>query len=376
MLKTNSRDLNSRKAFIILGNGFTIDFLNHYKNTIDEKITDKIDVCNLFRLGDRIKSPWDKKPGFLSYKTCQNLWTLGARPGNTIEESNSLIEEIITCANMYFDFASEPGLENVRSPMKDSLDGKIYLKAYLELIVYFHHLFSHYNSSISDQALKLFLAREKNWGWLDFFGNISNKQYDKITIVTYNYDLWLERILRALNVPFFISEFEDKIDGAVEIVKPHGSISFVPKGIMNSTYGIKYDLNNYVSDIEQLTLEYGGLERYYRGALIPPAGDSSRFMTVAPWSHKLRLRASNMAREVGGDDVQRADVVLCGISYWHVDRREIDALLLNMNQDVEFTFINPRPPRDLNAVLTSIFKNYIHQNSAASIGGLLDGKII
>jgi hypothetical protein len=369
-------DVKNRKAFIILGNGFTIDFLSHYKKMVDPQITDKIDVCNLFRLGDRIKSPWDKRPGFLSYKTCQNLWTLGARPGNTIEESNSLIEEIITCANMYFDFATVPGLQTARSPMKDSLDGKIYLKAYLELMVYFHHLFSHYNSSISEHDLKLFLGREKGWGWLDFFGKIKTKQYEKITIVTYNYDLWLERILNALNVPFFVYGLEDGKKGAVEIIKPHGSISFIPNKTMDSTYEITYDWNNYVSNIKQLNLKYEGLEQYYRGELIPPAGDSSRIQVVAPWAHELRERASEVAKEVGKDNVQRAEVVLCGISYWHVDRREIDTLLLNMNQDVEFMFINPQPPRDLNAVLTSIFKNYIHQSSAVSIGGLLDGKII
>lgn len=67
------------------------------------------------------------------------------------------------------------------------------------------------------------------------------------------------------------------------------------------------------------------------------------------------------------------EVVLCGISYWYVDRRELDTLLINLNQDVNFTFINPAPPRDLNAVLISIFKNYVQQSSSSEIGGILNG---
>ena len=36
-----------KKLYIILGNGFTIDFL-HYYAEVDSKINDKIDVKNLF----------------------------------------------------------------------------------------------------------------------------------------------------------------------------------------------------------------------------------------------------------------------------------------------------------------------------------------
>ena len=56
-----------------------------------------------------------------------------------------------------------------------------------------------------------------------------------------------------------------------------------------------------------------------------------------------------------------------------VDRREIDELLINLNSDTEFTFINPVPPRDLNAVLSSIFKNYVLQTSSDNIGGIVNG---
>ena len=57
---------NMKKAFIILGNGFTIDFLDYYEK-YDNTIAEKIDVSNLFRLGDKINTPWEEKPGFFVF---------------------------------------------------------------------------------------------------------------------------------------------------------------------------------------------------------------------------------------------------------------------------------------------------------------------
>ena len=356
-----------KKTFIILGNGFTIDFLQHYMK-YDSTVSDDIDVKNLFHLGDRIISPWDKKPGFLSYKHCPALWTLGARASNTLEESTALIEEIITCANMFFDFVNDPRQKAKRLELVTE-NRSLYLKAYSELIVYLRHLFSCYNSIIKENELCEFLNNDSKWGWLDFFKNISNCKYDKIIFVTYNYDIWLERILKILDIDFCLSGFECCSGIKVEIVKPHGSISFVPKNYTGTSYSINYSLDYEGIPIGQLGLQYDNLDKYDRGIIIPPAGDSSRLESSAPWSHTLRSRATELASEITEDD----EIVLCGISYWHVDRREIDELLINLNQNANFTFINPMPSRDLNAVLTSIFAKYVQQHSSARIGDILNG---
>lgn len=99
-----------KSVFIILGNGFTIDFINKYNEFLENRKEKRvrIDVQNLFRYGEVIGTPWGNKPGFLSYKVCPALWTLGARPSNNAVESNALIEEIISCANMFFDFINDP----------------------------------------------------------------------------------------------------------------------------------------------------------------------------------------------------------------------------------------------------------------------------
>lgn len=297
-----------RKAFIILGNGFTIDFLQYYSK-VDSSINEKIDVCNLFRLGDKISTPWEEKPGFLSFKNCPALWTLGARPYNTKEESNALIEEIITCANMFFDFVNEPEQKTKRLELTNSNKDKIYLRAYSELNMYLRHLFSSYNTMITDKQLEKFLNGNTSWGWIDFFKAIEKSEYDKITFVTYNYDIWLERILKILKIPFRINGFDKSCDEKVEIIKPHGSISFVPKGDISAVYSVNYNLDFEGVPIEQLEIQYDNLTRYPKGAIIPPAGDSMRLGTTAPWSQKLRNEAKNIATSIEEND----EIVLCGI---------------------------------------------------------------
>lgn len=320
-----------RKAFIILGNGFTIDFLQYYSK-VDSSINEKIDVCNLFRLGDKISTPWEEKPGFLSFKNCPALWTLGARPYNTKEESNALIEEIITCANMFFDFVNEPEQKTKRLELTNSNKDKIYLRAYSELNMYLRHLFSSYNTMITDKQLEKFLNGNTSWGWIDFFKAIEKSEYDKITFVTYNYDIWLERILKILKIPFRINGFDKSCDEKVEIIKPHGSISFVPKGDISAVYSVNYNLDFEGVPIEQLEIQYDNLTRYPKGAIIPPAGDSMRLGTTAPWSQKLRNEAKNIATSIEEKD----EIVLCGISYWHVDRRELDELLIKFESGFKF----------------------------------------
>ena len=356
-----------KKAFIILGNGFTIDFLHKYRE-FDGTISDKIDVRNLFRLGDKIGTPWNEKPGFLSFKNCPSLWTLGARTSNSAQESTALIEEILTCANMVFDFVNDPTQKTKRLEFVDSNKDRIYLKAYSELIVYLRHLFSCYDAAIDNIQLKEFLDGS-DWGWIKFFKNLPSGKYNKVTVVTYNYDIWLERILKVLGIPFGIDGFDSGDDKLIEIIKPHGSISFIPKGARTTTYAISYSLDFEGIPIDQLELTYDDLTHVERGVIIPPAGDSIRLETTAPWSQYLRNKAKEMALGINEND----EVVLCGISYWYVDRRELDTLLINLNQDVNFTFINPAPPRDLNAVLISIFKNYVQQISSSEIGGILNG---
>lgn len=361
-----------KKLFIILGNGFTIDFLTYYNKYClsRNKRRPDINVTNLMVNGEKIIIPWDEKPGFLSYKNCPALWTLGARPYQSIEDSNSLIEEIISCANMFFDFIHDKEQRQQRVSMRNDIDEKIYLKAYCELVAYLQQLFSYYNSEIDDDELEDFLSGCDEWGWKNLIDNSTIDKYEEIAIVTYNYDVWLERLFMLKKIPFTV-EGINNTDEKVKIIKPHGSISFVPNDCDN-TSGIKYNLNLEGGfDLDAFHLEYKGLNDYVDGAIIPPAGDSMRLETSTSWARLIRGKAIEAARRVAVSE--KNDVILCGISYWYVDRHEIDELLVNLNHKANLFFINPTPPRDLNAVLSSIFQNYVLLTSSNNIGGLLNG---
>lgn len=361
-----------KSIFIILGNGFTIDFLTHYNkyNVNNPTKQHSIDVTNLMMNGEKIITPWDKKPGFLSYKNCPALWTLGARPYQSSSESISLIEEIISCANMFFDFIHDKEQQKQRIAMRSEIDGKIYLKAYCELVTYIQQLFSYYNSKIDDGDLDDFLNNYNGWGWKEFLNRKRLDKYEEIVFVTYKYDIWLERMLKQQKLPFSIVGFKGK-EERIKIIKPHGSISFVPQHY-EAPMQMKYNLDiEGGQKLESLEVKYDDLLSYMDGAIIPPTGDSTRLETSTSWAKSLRKEAIAAAKNISKSDAN--DVVLCGISYWYVDRHEIDELLINLNHKANLIFINPHPPRDLNAVLSSIFQNYVLQTSSDNIGGLLNG---
>jgi len=168
-----------RDIFIILGNGFSIDFLNHLKQS--EGNAELIALSNLFENGELVPWPGDGTPGFLSYKHCPNLWTLGARPNLGAKETIDLIENIITCANAL----------NNRPRNVDS----IYMKAYKELVTYLKALFIFYNDKINVPNVNL-----EDWGWSKYFIKLNNDPtINKVHVVTLNYDIWLERILNKNN---------------------------------------------------------------------------------------------------------------------------------------------------------------------------------
>ena len=326
--------------FLILGNGFTIDFINHIKKT------NEIDVCNLFRFGECVPWPSDERKGFFSYKHCPNLWNLGGRTYMDTKECLILIEDIITCANMLKDKNALPNVPQ-----------RIYLCAYKELAQYLKALFIYYDKKISYKT-----AKTKNncqeWTWFKYISMMQKRSdIDKIHIITFNYDVWLERILTKFKIDFNISGFETK-DCKIQIYKPHGSISFQSKTEMGKdTYKINYDFDIPNDGIDQFEIKYEDMSAFGSfNALIPPAGDSNR-MAGCKWADTIRKSIDNALATVKEED----ELILCGISYWHVDRSELDHYLCKIPMDISnVSVINPAPPRALNAVLTTYFNNVIN----------------
>lgn len=338
----------TKKLCLVLGNGFSIDLIGNAGLSAD------IDVINLFRKGAELPWPSDDEPGFLSFKHCPNLWNLGARPNMDKVASMELLENIITCVNVHV-------LNNkARIPDGSAKPNDIYINAYYELTSYLRTLFSYYNQLVPVGELS---DKLDNWPWLNFIKKANESgEYESISIITYNYDIWLERLLIENNISFKVAQIGgDYINNLGErpkitIIKPHGSISFYHAIQSPSDYNVGYEKpipGDATTD--DFKVDYTvPLSRCLINALIPPAGDSERMKLS--WSGQIRTTAAGSAKKLEHGD----ELMICGVSYWHVDRSEIDELITRCSPDVNVFMFNPYPNQSMDAVLTSLFKNYVY----------------
>lgn len=330
-----------KKTCIVLGNGFSIDFLNHISKSKPD-VWNGIDVSNLFSQGAKIKWPSNKNPGFLSKKYTPELWELGARPYLSMIKSMEIIEKIVTSVNVY----ALTGSNDINSDQK-------YLRAYKELTSYLKYLFIDYNNKIADIPADI-----TNWSWASYFSELNNStDITEVVIITYNYDIWLERVLEKLKIEFELPPMTKASDNCkFRIFKPHGSISFKYKDDLPiSSFNINYtDLKSDCSAIDIKVL-YDNLYTHNPIIfLIPPAGDVNR--TKDGWNVSLRQIYEPKIKELKKDDV----MVISGISYWHVDRAEIDSILIAPSNNIDLVNINPSMDQYFESVINSLFKNYIH----------------
>ncbi len=332
----------SKKLCLIFGNGLTIDLLTHLK------LRDKVDVTNLFRYGAEVPWPASGEPGFLSFKHCPNLWNLGARPHMESGDSLALIEDIITCANA---FASKSPSKRNLSQSAAKAPNEIYLNAFKELSLYLKYLFVYYDSIVASE-----LCHANDWPWLKYLKDVHNgSHYSKIEVITFNYDPWLERMLSQVSVPFDDAPLKSPLTNKVSIIKPHGSISFCHKTKLDSkSFAINYDKTLVDGVIADFEVKYTELEENYLVTpLIPPAGEARRLNQT--WAGEIRKHSQSVAESLTAED----DMIICGISYWHVDRAELDDLLNSCSSAINIKMVNPSPSRTLTAVITSIFDKFI-----------------
>ena len=316
-----------------------------------------IDVINLFKFGADVPWPATGQPGFLSSKHCPNLWSLGARVGMEASEAMSLIEKIITCINVY---SSRPSNMQIVSSQKRP--NAIYINAYNELLQYLTQLFIFYDKQMTTTA-----SNYENWPWFEFLKYCYNSEnYSDIIIVTFNYDLWLERILINSDLKFEVGIIGNNNPSAkIKLFKPHGSISFLHKEKNDKdSYQIRYKSELLDGGSTDFQVAYEDLdENYLVCAMIPPAGDASRFNQT--WAGQVQSEMKAKASSLQEGD----ELIFCGLSYWHVDRSEVDSIINSCHPSVDVSMVNPKPPHLFDAVLTSTFSNYIAYTSSDSLMG-------
>ena len=251
------------KYLLILGNGFSVDLLSHL-NQLSE-----VPLTNLIAYGDKLLWPQNNRNAFISFRNTPNLWILGARPSNSSDKNNQIIENVITCANAYF--LKDPKTRGFGGPDKR----RIYIDAYRELVLFLKYLFVTF-----DQSIQIDKRSVENWSWAKLFTNLNDdKSVSKVDIVTFNYDLWLERTLEEINVDYNISIIGGSPQQKFSIVKPHGSISFIHKTILDKdAFSINYDGDYSEGKSEDFSLQMTDLDvNTAIVPIVPPAGDTERF---------------------------------------------------------------------------------------------------
>ena len=308
--------------------------------------------------GDKVLWPGNNEPGFLSQQRCPSLWELGARLGINKEKSCKIIDDIITCANVS------------ASSEYPSIDGdttNVYIKAYHELVLYLRYLFIYYNNEISEDDLCQVISNK--WGWSELFKNLNNNSKIKsVTIITYNYDILLERILKALGINYQMIGFDDN-GYKFRLLKPHGSISFRTEKLSDKqTFGIKYNRDSIGGELNDLIIDEDvNFEKISKlNTMIPPSGESDRYKMS--WSSVLREKSKEYAKKIMEDD----EVIIGGLSYCSVDRREVDRIITSLNVNANIKIVNPDSENTLGAVISSVFPNYIHYTKSDILGGLLN----
>lgn len=350
MLGTKELNIIKKDILIVLGNGFSIDLVKHINKETD------INLSNLFRNGDKVLWPANDEPGFLSQYHCPELWKLGARPNIEKGKAAKLIDDIITCVNV--SASSE-------HPSINSESTNVYIRAYHELVIYLKYLFIYYNKEITDDDLRK--AIDTNWGWTNLFQNLNdNPDVQSVTIVTCNYDIFLERVLDLMGIKYQMVEFECK-EQKFCIIKPHGSISFRSKKEYDKeSFSIKYNRDSLGGSISDLVIDkevdFNKISNI--NTMVPPSGESGRYKLV--WSNVLRSKVIQCVEVLKEDD----DVIFGGLSYCNVDRAEIDGIITALNADVNIKIVNPDTNNTFGAVISSVFEHYIHYIESSTLGGL------
>lgn len=322
------------RVLVLAGNGLSLSMLK-------QKPVEGIDLLNLFAAGGDVTWPANDKPGFLSYEHCPNLWALGARQTISAKLAYEVIEQTTTAVNACC--LADPSM----------LDDGIYIRAYKELVAYLRYLFVHYDSELQKNNFFDHGPVFEPIDWL--LEAVSDEAVTNIDIVNFNYDAFLERSLQKKGIAYSVPLLSETQGSKLRIHKPHGSITFCGKiPIDKSAFAINYGNAGFTEGgISELEVRYDQLDGHFpMVGMLPPAGESDRYKHR--WIRQIWDKTIEAAKSLEENDL----VIIYGLSYWHVDRKEIDMLLGEVARRARVISINPNPNPQFEAVCCSLFRSY------------------
>jgi len=305
---------------------------------------DQWDLSNFFKHGDRVPVPSQSDQiGFLSESYLPYLWNVGARPNISEDDSNKIFEILISLASIakgYFKIDFKPLFQC--------------LNPYQELLYFIRHKMIYYFRLAQDKI------DYKNWPWINLIQNLRNDH--NITIISYNYDIWLEQALLHNDIPFYRAGIEEQSEPEqLQLIKPHGSIDLKQKIDISLKYS--FPLKNLIisdntSDITEIIPQEKLDEIVPQVDLIPPMGSANdgRIETYCNWSDKAHSAALNACQST-------THLIISGLSYYLPDRPELNDILRNIPISAKVDLIDPEPNKVFVDILQTLYTEYHHFKS-------------
>jgi hypothetical protein len=188
-----------------------------------------------------------------------------------------------------------------------------------------------------------------NWSWLNWF---RQRAMDISFVVSLNYDLTLERVLRQVGIPYYASAIRGEA-GEVHLFKPHGSLD----------YGWPQWLIEQAADWSEATgVDLWELQNNYYERLSPQQLGSRRVSCdiVLPSDYN-RIRHYGVIKD-GYDDIKRRcaslkELAIIGVSYWPCDRPELDDITDSTPSNCNIVLYNPKPSQEWKDRLAAYQRN-------------------
>lgn len=206
---------------------------------------------------------------------------------------------------------------------------------FIQTVVELRHLVALSFAEYQTQADRFVTAL--SWPWFRFFESIADRIHG---VVSYNYDLNVETMIQACGRRMSHLALNDGTSG-LAIFKPHGSIDYVPAPnvIGGPKPGYPLQIFMEMNDVPIVQLPRHGLRvpRYAADVVIPSeASGYSEFQWVAPGRSWLRSAGRNTSV-----------LLVLGLSYWEVDRQEIDEVIESVVPTAKVVVADPFPKPEL-----------------------------
>jgi hypothetical protein len=299
---------------LIIGNGFSIDFRNHFK-----EILSKWNTSN--PLSWEINYPEGTELPLLQSLSHLNKALNNAK--KTLPKANDF--DLINYVSKQADF---PWSQFAYLPREEVLE-----KGLLRTEIY---IFLSYAYSSYDRIIKKIDA--SSWRWQKF---LEDNSTNIIAAISFNYELLFEHILQRIGLNIYSIGITGEEHKGLFIGKPHGSIDYEvnPRDISVAKVSIPPTNAIYKNDTSLIRLqEKDLLLPRTQCELVPPQEASTirEFQWVAPIFDYIKNESKLISR-----------CIIIGFSYSDPDKQEMNEILDTLKINTEVIIATPHPNEEL-----------------------------